>query len=68
MTETREVRLAADLCLAAEKKFGETFGSVEDLLTFILRDLLRDDSARFDRFTQRNGGGGGTHVAVFMHR
>ena len=49
MTETREVRLAADLCLAAEKKFGETFGSVEDLLTFILRDLLRDDSARFDR-------------------
>ena len=49
MTETREVRLAADLCLAAEKKFGETFGSVEDLLTFILRDLLRDDSARFDQ-------------------
>jgi hypothetical protein len=49
MTEARDVRLPADLCTAAESKYGQTFASVEDLLTFILRDLLRDDAARFDQ-------------------
>lgn len=53
MTETREVRLPADLCLAAEKKFGQTFGSIDDLLAFVLRELLRDDSARFDQAEER---------------
>ncbi len=53
MTELREVRLPADLCSAAEKKFGQTFGSVEELLIFILRDLLRDDTSRFDQAEEK---------------
>ena len=49
MTDTREVRLPADLCDAAEKKFGASFPKVEDLLVFLLQDLLHDDSASFDQ-------------------
>jgi hypothetical protein len=49
MIETREVRLPADLCEAAEKKFGAKFANVEDLLVFVLQDLLRDDASRFDQ-------------------
>lgn len=52
MTEMREVRLPADLCAAAEKKFAGTFSSVEDLLAFILRDLLQDEATRLDQAEQ----------------
>lgn len=54
MTEMmRELRLPADLCDAAEKKFGQKFGTLEELVTFILRDLLRDDAVRADEAEQR---------------
>lgn len=49
MTDTRTVRLPADLCAQAEKKFG----SLEELLEFVLRDLLRDDAAQQDESEQR---------------
>lgn len=49
MTELREVKLSAELCAAAEKKFAHTFRSLEELLTFVLRDLLRDDAAKADQ-------------------
>ena len=39
MTEMRDVQLPADLCAAAEKKFGHVFTSLEELLIFVLRDL-----------------------------
>jgi hypothetical protein len=52
MTELREVRLPEDLCAAAEKEFAQTFRSLEDLLTFVLRDLLRNDAAKFDEAEQ----------------
>jgi hypothetical protein len=41
------------LCESAEKKFAQKFGTVEELLVFILRDLLRDDAARFDRTEEK---------------
>lgn len=53
MTQLREVRLPEDLCAAAEKKFGNTFGGVDELLAFVLRDLLRDESAQADQAEQR---------------
>jgi hypothetical protein len=53
MTEMRELRLPADLCESAEKKFAQRFGTVEELLIFILRDLLCDDAARFDQAEQK---------------
>lgn len=53
MTDTRTVQLPESLCSAAEKKFGQTFANLEDLLVFILRDLLRDEAAQFDETEQR---------------
>jgi hypothetical protein len=53
MTEMREIRLPAELCAAAEKKFSQKFNSLEELLTFILRDLSRDDALQLDHAEQR---------------
>jgi len=53
MSEVREIRLPADLCAAAEKKFGRQFGHLEELLTFVLRDLLRDEASQMDAAEQR---------------
>ena len=53
MTETRTVNLPAELCVQAERKFGEKFGSLEQLLEYVLRDLLRDDTAQADEGEQR---------------
>jgi hypothetical protein len=53
MTDQRIVRLPEELCAAAEKKFAPTFASVEDLLMFVLRDLLRDDAAQLDAAEQQ---------------
>ena len=54
MTEMRQVRLPEELCAAVEAKFGNKFGqtsanrfgNVEELLVFVLQELLRDDAAQ----------------------
>lgn len=53
VTEMRTVNLPAELCVRAEEKFGEKFGSLEKLLEYVLRDLLRDDAAQADEGEQR---------------
>ena len=52
MSEFREVKLPAELCAAAEREFASTFASLEELLTFVLRDLLRQDAAHLDKAEQ----------------
>ncbi len=53
MTEMKDVRLPADLCAAAEKKFAQRFGTLDELLTFLLREVLRDDAVKADEAEQR---------------
>jgi hypothetical protein len=53
MTEARTVQLRDDLCSAAEKKFGQTFGDLPALLEFVLRELLRDEASQFDEAEQK---------------
>jgi hypothetical protein len=48
----RELRLPENLCAAAEQKFGQRFSGVEELLIFILQDLLRDEVTRLDQAEQ----------------
>lgn len=48
----RIVQLPADVCAAAERKFGHVFSTLEDLLVFVLRDLSRDDAAKADQAEQ----------------
>jgi hypothetical protein len=52
MSEPREVRLPADLCVAAEQRFGSTFGSVDELVVFLLRELVRGDTLDLDQADQ----------------
>ena len=52
MTETRTVQLPEELCSAAERKFGRFFANLEELLAFVLHDLLRDEAARLDQAEQ----------------
>jgi len=52
MNESREIRLPADLCAAAEKKFGGTFNTVDELVIFLLQELIRGDTLELDRADQ----------------
>ncbi len=51
--ETCQLRLPAELCAAAEQRFGHDFESLEALLEFILRELLRDEALQVDQAEQR---------------
>jgi hypothetical protein len=53
MDKIRVVSLPVGLCEAAEKKFGARFGSVEDLLTTLLSELLCDDALKMDAQEQQ---------------
>jgi|HubBroStandDraft_1064217.scaffolds.fasta_scaffold52317_4 hypothetical protein len=49
----RELRLPEDLCRAAEEKFGREFGTLEELITFVLRELASDKAAQMDQAEAR---------------
>lgn len=50
---TRDVRLSAELCETAEQRFGARFGSLEDLLTHVLEQLVCNDAIQMDQEEQR---------------
>jgi hypothetical protein len=52
MSESREIRLPADLCAAAEAKFGSAFTTVDELVVFLLQQLIRGDTVDLDRADQ----------------
>jgi hypothetical protein len=49
----RYVQLPEDLCAAAEARYGRHFASIDDLLTFTLRELLRGDAAQLNAAEER---------------
>jgi hypothetical protein len=51
MNERRQLSLPEGVCAAAEKQFS-SFGSLEDLLEFVLRELTRNDAEALDRAEQ----------------
>lgn len=53
MSEIRNVNLPAELCVDVEKHFGQHFGSLEELLTVIMRELLREEASRADLEEER---------------
>jgi hypothetical protein len=52
MSETREIRIPADLCAAAEKKFADAFHNVDELVAFVLQELIHGDTVDLDRADQ----------------
>ncbi len=50
MTEdTRALRLPNNLCLAAEQRYSGRFANLEQLLIFVLEQLLKNDTAEMDK-------------------
>lgn len=49
----RDVQIPADLCAAAEAKFKGRFATLEELLIFVIGELVRDDSAKMDEADRR---------------
>lgn len=45
---SRQVSLPGSLCAAAEQKFGTKFTSLEQFLTFVLQEVVRDDATQMD--------------------
>ena len=45
--------LPASLCDAVEQKFGKRFPSLEQFLTFVLQELVRDDATEMDEAEQK---------------
>lgn len=52
MNEAREIRIPADLCDAAEKKFADAFHNVDELVAFVLQELIHGDTVDMDRADQ----------------
>ena len=53
MPPFRQLQLPEDLCATAEKKFAARFQSVEELLEFVLRELVQNSAAAADENEQR---------------
>ncbi len=49
MSGERQINLPEELCAAAEQRFLGKFKSVEALIEFVLRELLRDDAKKLDQ-------------------
>jgi hypothetical protein len=49
----QQIQLSSDLCQAAQKKIAGHFGTIEEFLTFILQEFVRDDAAAMDINEQR---------------
>jgi hypothetical protein len=49
MTQFRTVHLPEELCVAAEKYAAGRFGGLEDLVSFLLQEILKDEGVKFDR-------------------
>ncbi len=52
MSEFRDIRVPAELCDAAQQKFGSSFASVEQLVTFLLQELVHADTSDLDKDDQ----------------
>jgi hypothetical protein len=52
MSEPREIRLPAELCAAAERKFGSSFRSLDELVAFLLEELISKNTIDLDRADQ----------------
>jgi hypothetical protein len=49
MSDLREIKLPEDLCVAAENKFGGRFCSLDELVAFLLRELVSGDTVELDQ-------------------
>jgi hypothetical protein len=53
MEPLRNVSLPAALCESVEQRFSAQFGGLEPFLTYVLQELVRDDSKQMDDTERR---------------
>ena len=53
MSSFRTVAIPEQLCRAAEQKFAHRFGALDELLTELLKELVRDNATANDEQEQR---------------
>lgn len=53
MAEMRSVAVSDELCRAIGQKFARRFDSVDELISELLRQLLRDDARNMDEKEQQ---------------
>lgn len=53
MEEMRTIHLPAKLCQEAETRWGTRFGSIDDLLIFLLEELNRNESEQLDHIEEQ---------------
>lgn len=53
MSSLRTVAVPEELCQAAERKFAHRFDTLDELLTELLKELLRDSALLTDENEQR---------------
>jgi AAA+ superfamily predicted ATPase len=53
LTQKRSVQLSDDLCVAAERRYQNVFGNIEQLLEAVLTELVRDEAAKLDEAEQQ---------------
>jgi hypothetical protein len=51
--EMRTVELPEELCGRLEKSFGKTFGTFEDLLVYVIQNLIQDQATEMDEAEQK---------------
>ena len=49
MSQYRTVSLPEDLCSAADKFIAGRFENLESLISFLLREVLKDEGNKFDQ-------------------
>jgi hypothetical protein len=47
--KTVTVSLPAELCASVLERYASRFANIDDLLTFLLQELLRDDAMKMDQ-------------------
>lgn len=50
---TRNIAVPEELCRTVEEKFADRFSSTDELIVFLLRELLRDDAIKMDEQEQK---------------
>jgi hypothetical protein len=48
MSGFRNIAVAEELCRAAEQKYSHRFATMDECVTCLLQELLRDDAVRMD--------------------
>lgn len=49
MSQLRTIQLPDDLCVKAEKWMAARFTSLEELVTFLLREIIQDEDDKLDQ-------------------